>query len=431
MATDGIVTCRSNVLAWEVLAMKSKITKRAIDALLAGEILADESIKGFVARRLASGVVTYGFRYRDKNTRKQRWIGLGLHGSITPDEARNLAKKRAGEVADARDPVAERATSRADAARVALADKNTVDALLDIFIARHVKGLRSAAEIERAFRVYVRPRIGNKSIYELRRRDIVEMLDAIEDQNGPVMADRVLAHVRKAFNWQAARDDQFALPIVRGMARTRPSERARSRILSDDEIREVWATLNAPEMSKTFARIVATLLLTAQRRNEVGLMRFDEIDGETWIIPAERYKTGTATAVPLTAEARNWIGKGREFVFSSTEGKTPFNGYSKAKRTLEGLINERRKKTGAKPMPHWTLHDLRRTARSLMARAGVPSDVAERVLGHVIPGVRGVYDRHSYADEKRNALERLAALIERILNPLPADIVPLISANRK
>jgi integrase len=305
-----------------------------------------------------------------------------------------------------------------------------VNAILDIFVARHVKQLRSGFEVERALDVYVRPRIGKRAIYDLKRRDIVEMLDAIEDQNGPVMADRVLAHVRKAFNWHAARDDQFSPPIVRGMARTKPAERARTRALSDDEIRSLWEALESDEMPPPFRNIVRVLLLTAQRRNEVGLMRAEEIDGETWTIPAERYKTGIPNIVPLTNEARRWIGN-REtgFLFSSNGGKRAFNGYSKAKGQLDRVIAKQRRKAKLKVMPPWTLHDLRRTARSLMARAGVPGDVAEQVLGHKIPGVRGVYDRHSYAMEKRDALEKLGALVGRILTSPIANVRELMPAS--
>ena len=137
----------------------------------------------------------------------------------------------------------------------------------------------------------------------MKRRDIVEMLDEIEDKNGPVMADRVLAHIRKAFNWQAARDDQFSPPIVRGMARTKPADRARTRILADDEIRSVWAALASTEAPEPFRNIVRVLLLTAQRRTEVGRMHSDELDGDLWTIPAERYKTGIANYLPLTAES--------------------------------------------------------------------------------------------------------------------------------
>jgi integrase len=417
----GVCTVCSH--RWERRGVK--ITKRSVEALRPRSIISDEEIKGFVARRPGSGAVTYGFRYRPKDgPTRQRWLTLGRHGNITVEQARTLAKKRAGEVADARDPVAEDKAKQIEKEKAKLAISNTVNAILDLFVARHVNQLRSGYQIVRAFNIYVRPRIGKIAIYELKRRDIVEMLDAIEDENGPVMADRVLAHVRKAFNWQAARDDQFSPPIVRGMARTKPAERARTRSLSDDEIGSLWVALDSDEVPLPFRNIVRVLLLTAQRRNEVGLMRTEEIDGHTWTIPAERYKTGIPNTVPLTNEARRWIGD-REagFLFSCNGGKKAFNGYSKAKSQLDRVIARHRRKAKLKAMPPWTLHDLRRTARSLMARAGVPSDVAEQVLGHKIPGVRGVYDRHSYAAEKREALEKLGALIERMLDPSANNVL--------
>ena len=119
----------------------------------------------------------------------------------------------------------------------------------------------------------------------------------------------------------------------------------------------------------------------------------------------------------------------------SSRAKTPFSGFSKSKAALDKAVlvaMQKRAKKGAKvePIPNWTLHDLRRTAKTLMARAGVRPDISERVLGHVIAGVEGTYDRHSYADEKRDALEKLAAMIERILNPLPSNVQSLSDARR-
>ena len=393
--------------------MRVKITKRIADALRPGECIADVEIKGFVARRLTSGTVTYGYRFRNR-TGQQRWLALGLHGQITPDQARDLAKKRAGEVADDRDPVAERVATRN-------VMTNTVNAVLDSFLARYVRkqGLRSADEIERTFKVYVRGHLGNRSIYDLRRRDIVELLDAIEDNNGPVMADRTLAYLRKAFNWHATRDDKFSPPIVRGMARTKPKERARSRILDDQEIRDLWKALGEAEVPVCYPPFVRALLLTGQRREEVSRMRWEEIEGQTWIIPGMRYKTKIDNFVPLTGTVRELLRAERKtgFVFSTNGGKQPFSGFSKAKAALDNKITELRKRDGRPPMPAWVHHDLRRTARSLMSRAGVPSDIGERVLGHVVGGVRGVYDRHCYRAEKLEALEKLAALVNRILHP--------------
>jgi len=354
---------------------------------------------------------------RDKATGRQHWIGLGLHGDITPDQARKKALKTAGEVKDGGNPV----SASALAAKRRQTAAYTVDDLLNNFIGRWVRPkLRSADEIERALRVYVRPRIGNKSIYDLRRRDIVELLDQIEDAGAPVMADRVLAHLRKAFNWQATRDDQFIPPIVKGMARTKPSDRARTRFLDDQEIRDLWAALDAldGQAPVCFPAFVRTLLLTAQRLRAVSNMPWDEIDDRNWIIPAARNKGKIEHVVPLTDAVIKLLGPKRKgYVFSSDGGKTAFSGFSKAKEALDRKLAEIRKQVGRPAMKGWVFHDLRRSARSLMSRAGVESDIAERVLGHVIGGVRGVYDRHEYRAEKQDALEKLGALVERILQP--------------
>jgi integrase len=407
--------------------MRQKITKSAVDRLKPGAILADQNPIGFVARKLPSGAVTYGYRFRDKESGRQRWIGLGVHGHLTPDQARRKALRIAGEIKDGGNP----ASAATTAAKRRQALGVSVDMLLDDFLDRYVRpNLRGIEQIERAFRAYVRPRIGAKSIYDVTRLDVVELLDACEDTAGPVMADRTLAMLRKAFRWWAARDDQFAPPIVPGMARTKPKERARSRVLSDQEIRDVWRALNTARVPKPYPAMVRTMLLTCQRRDEVSRMAWLEVDGDIWEIPAARYKTGQPNAVPLTKIVREFIGlkKSGPFVFTS-DGRHPFSGFSKAKAQLDAEIARIRKEEGREPMPGWRLHDLRRTGRSLMSRAGVSADIAERVLGHVIGGVRGTYDRHSYLAEKRDALERLDALIERILNPT-SRVVRLPRAQR-
>jgi integrase len=416
--------------------MRERISKRTVDALPSGTSLADTEIKGFTARRLASGTVTYGLRYRDKTTRTPRWLALGLHGNITPDEARTLAKKHAGSVASARDPAAEQKRERE---RAKSAASETVAALLDGFLERHVRPtLRGAKEIERAFAVYVRPRLGTRSIYSLRRGDIVAMLDAVEDQGGPVMADRTLAYLRSAFNWRSSRDEDFLPPIVRGMARTKSKDRARARLLSDEEIRDLWRALDRAKVPPCYPRFIRALLLTGQRRNEVARADWREIspsagDGAgIWTIPASRYKTKVEHVVPLTEAVQALLGEPRSagpsagdgFVFSNDGGRRPLAGFSTAKKDLDLEINESRKARGVAPMSPWTLHDLRRTARTLMARAGVRPDVSERVLGHAIAGVAGVYDRHSYAAEKRDALAKLADLVERIVNPIE-NVIPM------
>ena len=283
--------------------------------------------------------------------------------------------------------------------------------------------MRSADQIERAFDVYVRPRIGGKSIYDLQRSDIKTMLAEIAKGHGPVMADRVLAYVRKAFNWHMINDDHFKSPIVRGMARTKPKQRARKRTLTDEEIRDVWAALDTADVPDCYPRFLKSLLLNVTRRNESSMMNSAEVEGDLWVIPGSRYKTKLDHAIPLTEVARELIGdkpadfRGNSwFVFSTTEGVRPFSGFSKAKKALDFQMAKMRSETNRESMPRWTLHDLRRTGRSLMSRAKVPSDHAERVLGHVIGGVRETYDRYEYLDEKRDALTRLSNLLQEIIS---------------
>jgi integrase len=360
-----------------------------------------------------------------------RWDENEGGGSLTVLKAIIAAKARADAIHNSEvDPRPERTRRLEDGNKP---DGETIGAMLDEFVKRHVEkgGLRSADIIKRTFDRLVKPAIGQHAVPELRRSHVVKMLDDVADNHGPVMADRTLALIRKAFNWRAARDDDFHPPIAKGMARTKPKERARARILSDADIRDLWTALDAiKDAPACYPAFVRTLLMTATRRNEAAEMRWDEIEGDTWTIPAARYKTKTDHAVPLTGGAKGLIGQRpkdyakRPFVFSTTGGAKPFSGYSKAKAALDKKIAELRTKAGRDKIEPWTLHDLRRTARSLMSRAGVPTDHAERSLGHVIAGVRSVYDRHEYLAEKKKAFDALAALLAQILNPAP-NVMPM------
>jgi integrase len=379
--------------------------------------------RGFGVRITASGARAFVLNYRLRGREHRFTIGAWPDWSAlrAVREARHLRQRidRGENPLDDRKP----------APTVA-----TVKLVLDDFVARYAHNLRKRSfdEYVSAFERLVKPRIGKLGVHEIRRSHVTRMLDEIEDANGPVMADRTLAYLRKAFNWYATRDDQFNVPIVRGMARVKAKERARTRVLSDDEIRLIWPVI---DKSGTFGALLKMLLLTAQRRDEVANMTRNEISMDRiWTIPANRYKTKRPNHVPLSEAAYAIVEmqpklEDCDWVFAS-QAKTPFSGFGHSKRAFDKAVLERMQEqsgNGAKvePLPNWTLHDLRRTAKTLMVRAGVRPDISERVLGHVIAGVEGTYDRHSYADEKRDALEKLDAMVERILNPTASNVVPL------
>lgn len=377
--------------------------------------------RGFGVRVTASGAKSFIINYRIKRDEYRYTIGSYPDWSAlrAVREARNLRQR----IDRGENPLEDRKR---------LPTTNTVSGLLDEFVERYVEKeakLRTAYPIKRAFDQLVKPSIGNIGIYELRRSDVAQMLDEVADESGLVMADKTLAWLRKAFNWYTGKDDKFNSPIVKGMARTKPRERARTRVLSDDELRIIWPLLGG---AGTFGAMLKMLLLTAQRRDEVAHMIWKEVDKDgIWTIPAERYKTKRPNHVPLSRAALAVIkgpsrAEGCDFVFPSRT-KTPFSGFAKSKSALDKAVQQALQKQvrdgeTAEPLPNWTLHDLRRTAKTLMVRAGVRPDISERVLGHVIAGVEGIYDQHSYADEKRDALEKLAGMIERILNPLPSNV---------
>jgi integrase len=313
------------------------------------------------------------------------------------------------------------ARTRADEARTAVAAghnphltaSETLRDICESYLAREGDKLRNTKWRKGVLDRHVYPTLGARPIAEIRRSEIVRLLDRIEEGSGPSMATQTLSLVRKIMNWHATRSDDFVSPVVRGMARTERSEQARDRILTDDELRAIWRADGG-----LFGNYVRFLLLTAARRNEAAQMTWAELQGSDWTLPAARNKTGVDLVRPLSQAAREIIGalpKAGEFVWSTNGGAVPIGGFTQFKRRFDD----------ASGTSGWALHDLRRSARSLMSRAGVPSDHAERCLGHVIGGVRGVYDRHEYHSEKARAFEALAALVERIVSGAQAGVVQL------
>jgi integrase len=351
----------------------------------------DTQVSGLALRVSAWGRKTWTLHYT--LSAKRRRLTLGAYPSLSLWAARTRADETKAAIAEGRNPQA-------------IANETLKD-ICELYLAREGDKLRNLKWRKGVLDRHVYSALGARPIAEIRRSEIVRLLDHIEEKSGPSMATQTLALVRKVMNWHATRSDDFISPVVRGMARTNRSERARERILTDDELRKVWATRTG-----VFSDYVRFLLLTAARRNEASEMTWAEIDGDDWTLPASRNKTGVDLVRPLSRQAQavlKALSKTEGFVWSTNGGAKAIAGFTQFKRRFDAASGTR----------GWTLHDCRRTARSLMSRAGVPTDHAERCLGHVIGGVRGVYDRHEYHREKAQAFEALAAQIERIVNPQP------------
>jgi integrase len=342
---------------------------------------------------------------RDKNHR-QRWVKLNAPiGKIAKsrDEARDVIERlKAGETPRPAKPV----------------EKDSVAAVLAEWVTRHVKknAIRTGPEIERIIRKYILPRWRDRAFIDIRRSDIAALLDVIEDKHGASVADSVLAVLRSAASWFAVRHDDYTPPFVKRMRRV--AHKPRDRALSDDELRKVWRTA---ESNGVFGDLVRILLLTAQRRAVVVRMRWDQIDGDLWRIPVEDDRAkGHGGDLRLPPQALAIINRREKFYdspFVFTGRSTPtLSGFAKRKDIFD-------RKSG---VTGWRLHDLRRTARSLMARAGVEDDLAERVLGHARPALVQTYNVHQYLNEKGLALKRLADLIEQIVKGEPGgNVLPL------
>jgi integrase len=347
-------------------------------------------------------------QYRNR-AGKTRRMAPPAPGKLSLDKARAWAKRTIGAVMDGRDPLDEERKARAAAS-------NTFKAVAEKFLEIEGKRLRSAPERRKLLERHVYPVLGDRPIAQIQKSDVVSLLDRLRKNSGERTAGLTYAYLSKVMRWHEMRDNDFRAPLAPGMG-GKASE-PRSRVLDDDELRRIWFA--ADEMCAPFGTLVQFVLLTACRRREAtGLMRGElvvdlskydaSVSGSGWLIPAKRVKNGKDFLIPLSARAQALLESLPNLgpaLFSYT-GAEPLSYVS---GPLTKLLT-------ASETSGWSLHDLRRTARTLMSRAGVNPDHAERALNHEIKGVRKSYDWHAFIPEKKAAFEALAAQIDRILQP--------------
>jgi integrase len=376
-----------------------------------------------------SGAKSWAYRFRISGKSKKLTIGPAFTDAgvevIKIGDARDIADEARVSVAKRIDPIEANRSERKQASIEKAAAENTLRAVTDEYL-KHRRDLRSVDHRRKVFERLIFPTLGERPIESISRSEIMKLLDHVAKGSGPVMADYVLATLRGLLNWYAVRSDDYVSPIRRGMAQTSTKERSRTRTLSETEIRALW---RAADKTGIFGRYIQFTLLTATRRNEAAHLRRTEIEGMDWTIPARRYKTKVDHVIPLPTAAVVILAEvpkiGRsDFVFTP-DGKRPLSGFGCRKEAFDrAMLVQLRKiaeEDGHDPagvqLQRWTIHDLRRSARTLMTQAGIQSDHAEACLGHVVKGVAGTYNRHSYRDEKQKAFSKLADLIGRIVNP--------------
>jgi integrase len=415
-----------------------------------------------------SGAKSWAVRYRHAGKPRKLTLGpcyvaeVGEPEPVAPAVgqpltlagARKLAMHALHQVEKGIDPAADKRRSAAVAVdRAAQRKRDTVEALADLFMERYAKKqMREASwrETARIFETIIKPAWKGRTVHDVTRRDVISLLDGIVDRGAPILANRVLAVVRKWFNWLASRDVISVSPCV-GVPPP-SAETKRDRVLLDDEMRWFWAACD--KVAWPFGPLAQMLLLTGQRRDEVGEMRWSEVDfdAKLWTIPRQRMKGGSEHAVPLSDAAIKILKSlprivgAKGFIFSTT-GKTPVGGYSRAKDRIDAAMEKARRKAAGLPeddaeyrkvrnisankklpveIAPWRFHDLRRSTASGIARLRIALPVIEKVLGHSsgsFAGVVGVYQLYNFADEKRSALQDWAHFVEGIVSGKRAEQV--------
>lgn len=366
----------------------------------------DDELPGLGLRILKSGTRSWVVRYRV--ARRQRVVTLGKIAMLSPGQARAKASEILAHAKLGKDFQAEKQSLKSNG------DRLTFGNLMGQFLSRYADIAQSQKTRSETRRLLAKwHHLDVVPVEDVMRSTIAEGLGKVEQESGLVTRNRTRSALSRLFSWALEEGLAEHNPVV-GTAR-RP-EKPRERVLSDDELGAIWsATVNPGDHNA----IVRLLMLTGQRREEVAAARWTEIDTKSalWRIPAERTKNKRAHEVPLSKHALAIFGslarrEARDLIFGEADG--PFSGWSKSKERLDrrsGVLS-------------WTLHDLRRTVVTGMAEIGVQPHIVEAVVNHVSghkSGVAGIYNRATYAEEKRNALKKWAEHLAPIVDITPCD----------
>jgi len=358
----------------------------------------DDTLPGFGLRLRSGGARTWIYQYKLGD--KHRRVTLGSAAALDLSKARDQTVKLYAQVKLGQDPAGQKQEGRVRALQ-------TFEAVLDGFLRAQRRRLkqRSCAECERYLLRYFKPFHG-LPIGSINRQAVSTRIRTITADNGPVAADRARSWLSSFYSWAMREGLTETNPVI---GSNRPSEpKPRNRVLSDDELADIWHALGAGH----FANIVHLLILTGLRRNEVGDLGWSEIDAANAVLrlPGDRVKNGIPHTVQLSDAALGIIAAQpkrlhRDLVFGAAQ--RGFNGWGHCKRRLDERIADARKASKAKPMPPWVLHDIRRTVATRLGDLGVQPHVVEAVLNHqsgAKRGVAGVYNKSPYERDTKTAM---------------------------
>ena len=390
-------------------------TVRSIQAPSAGRIeISDPACRGLELRITSTGAKTFAFRFRDRHSKRVERITIGRYPDVMLRDARRRADELRRETAAGRNPAIHKREAPA----------RTFAALADRYLVEHARRFkRSADQDERNLRLHILPRWGRRDYAGIGRADVIALAEKLATAGKPILANRVQALVSSIFSFAV---DAALLPTNPCLRlRKRGQEKAKTRTLSDEEIRTFWNRAAEPPVSRAVGLSLRLVLLTGCRPSEVAGMTAAELEisgagtAKSWTVPATRSKNGRAHYVPLSPLAGEQIAEalalanGGPAVFPSRAGKVAGHALAVAMARIGAVI-------GADDWP--TPHDLRRTCATRLAAAGVPAEDVRAVLNHARADVTGKhYDLYDRAKEKHAALTRWAQIIAGILVPAPAD----------
>lgn len=386
-----------------------KLKAATVEAMQATDMrqeIPDDLCTGLYLVVQPTGKKSWQVRYRNGGVHRR--MTLAAFPTLSLAAARIRAREVMAAASEGRDPAEEVKAAKAPKPED---DRDKIKTLIGQYDKRHLKGLKSGDVVRRELDRFVVAAWGDRDIRSITKRDVIDLLDGIADSGRVVTANRVRAYLNKFLNWAVERDILPMSPAtgVKPVAK----ETSRDRVLTDDEIRWFWMACDAGGFP--WGPLGKVLLLTGQRLNEAAQITEGEIRVDLWHLSADRTKNARAHDVPLSDAVQAVLGavekiEGRPGFIFSTTGTTPVSGFFKARAHLaEAMEHIAAKERGeAVEIPRWTFHDLRRTAATGMARLGIAVRVTEAVLNHVSGtggGIVAVYQRHDYADEKRQALE--------------------------